>query len=65
MHYHQNCSDMSHVVKYKETIKSLDLYPERLEVIDKYEIYQMSNTGYGGWADIRDHMLCMYMTLNH
>lgn len=65
MHHHANCSDMSHVNKYKHTLNSLDLYPEKLDVKVIRGLNQMFSAGNGGWGDTRDHTLCMHMAFNH
>ncbi|VVC24488.1 Hypothetical protein CINCED_3A020739 [Cinara cedri] len=65
MHYHINCSDMSHVNKLKQTLKSLDLYPEELDVKIIHGLNQMFSAGNGGWGDTRDRKLCMHMVFNH
>lgn len=55
---------MSHVVKLKQNLNTLKLYPETVDVTLVNTI-QMPTSGFGGWGDERDHKLCMHMVIHH
>ncbi|XP_025424797.1 alpha-1,6-mannosyl-glycoprotein 2-beta-N-acetylglucosaminyltransferase-like isoform X2 [Sipha flava] len=63
MHHANNCTDMSHIVKLKQNLNTLKLYPETVDVTLE-NTKQMPISGFGGWGDTRDHKLCMHM-MNH
>jgi N-acetylglucosaminyltransferase II (MGAT2) len=69
MHHKGDC-DSNKVIKDVEknlefATKAKKLYPKRLKVTrvyDEEDRYDKLNPN-GGWADIRDHLLCLNMTL--
>jgi alpha-1,6-mannosyl-glycoprotein beta-1,2-N-acetylglucosaminyltransferase len=71
MHHNSVNCDSNKVIKDVE--KNLDyasrakkLYPKRLKVTrayDEEDRYDKLNSN-GGWSDIRDHLLCLNMTIN-
>lgn len=71
MHHHNsvNC-DSSQVINNVQSmlnyaLKTKKLFPKRLKVarvFDEEERHDSLNAN-GGWADIRDHLLCLNMTL--
>jgi len=62
MHHKQlDCTDMKHVSKLEIFLKYLKLFPKKLEITYMLD-EKLVTENYGGWADPRDHELCMKMT---
>lgn len=70
MHHNSVDCDSSQVIKKIEGIidfasSSKKLFPKRLKldrIYDEEDLYGNLKAN-GGWADIRDHLLCLNMTI--
>lgn len=68
-HNSQDCDSSKVIENVRSTIKyaskSKKLFPKRLKVTRVYDEEDRSDNlkGNGGWGDIRDHLLCLNMTL--
>lgn len=72
MHHHDsiNCDSFQLVTKVQHVIQSAAksglLFPKKLRLQRLYDEYEVSDTlkANGGWADLRDILLCLNMTLS-
>lgn len=71
MHHHDsiNCDSSQLITKVQHVIQSAAkfglLFPKNLKLHRSYDEVEVSDTlkANGGWADIRDILLCLNMTL--
>lgn len=71
MHHHDsiNCDSSQLIAKVQHVIQSAAksglLYPKNLKLVRSYDEDEVSDTlkANGGWADLRDILLCLNMTL--
>ena len=68
-HNSKNCDSSKLLLKVQHVINSAtkadQLYPKNLKLVKKYDNNDVSDklNPNGGWADLRDILLCLNMTL--
>lgn len=70
MHHNSVDCDSSQMIKNVQiqleyAAKAKKLYPKRLRVVREYDEDERHDNlrANGGWGDIRDHLLCLNMTI--